>query len=113
MEAEVQSSANLSVRACSVVSNSATPWTVPRQAPLSMAFSRQEYWSGLPVPAPGDFPDPGIKPTSLVSLAWQEDSLPLELESHPKWSLSFLESRAGSEGPGQSLGLKPGEEGGE
>ena len=46
-----------------------TPWTVARQAPLSMGFSRQEYWSGLPCPSPGDFPNPGIKPTSLVSPA--------------------------------------------
>ena len=42
---------------------SATPWTVTCQAPLSMGFSRQEYWSGLPFSSPGDFPDPGIKPT--------------------------------------------------
>ena len=42
----------------------ATPWTVPCQAPLSMGFSRQEYWSGLPVPSPGDLPNPGIKPRS-------------------------------------------------
>ena len=42
-----------------------TPWTAARQAPLSMGFSRQEYWSGLPFPSPGDLPDPGIKPTSL------------------------------------------------
>ena len=41
-----------------------TPWTVARQAPLSMGFSRQEYWSGLPCPPPGDFPDPGVEPTS-------------------------------------------------
>ena len=41
-----------------------TPWTVPHQAPLSMGFSRQEYWSGLPCPPPGDLPDPGIKPAS-------------------------------------------------
>ena len=41
-----------------------TPWTVARQAPLSMEFSRQEYWSGLPFPSPGDFPDPGIEPGS-------------------------------------------------
>ena len=40
----------------------ATPWTVARQAPLSMGFSRQEYWSGLPFPSPGDLPDPGIEP---------------------------------------------------
>ena len=42
----------------------ATPWTVACQAPLSMAFSRQEYWSGLPFPSPGDLPDPGIEPWS-------------------------------------------------
>ena len=46
-----------------------TPWTVARQAPLSMEFSRQEYWSGLPFPPPGDLPDPGTKLTSLVSFA--------------------------------------------
>ena len=42
----------------------ATPWTVACQAPLSMGFSRQEYWSGLPFLSPGDLPDPGIKPGS-------------------------------------------------
>ena len=46
-----------------------TPWTVTRQAPQSMEFSRQEYWSGLPVPSPGDLPNPGIKPMSLTSPA--------------------------------------------
>ena len=46
-----------------------TPWTVAHQAPLSMGFSRQEYWSGLPFPPPGDLPDPGIEPTSSASLA--------------------------------------------
>ena len=40
------------------------PWAVARQAPLSMGFPSQEYWSGLPFPPPGDLPDPGIKPTS-------------------------------------------------
>ena len=49
---------------CSVVSDSAAPWTAARQAPLSMGFSRQEYWSGLPFPPPGHLPDPGIKPMS-------------------------------------------------
>ena len=44
-----------------------TPWTVAHQAPLSMGFPRQEYWSGLPCPPPGNLPNPGIKPTSLVS----------------------------------------------
>ena len=45
----------------------ATPWTAAHWAPLSMEFSRQEYWNGLPFPSPGDFPDPGIKPTSPAS----------------------------------------------
>ena len=47
----------------------ATPWTVAHQAPLSMKFSRQEYWSGLPFPPPGGLPDPGIEPASPVSPA--------------------------------------------
>ena len=47
----------------------ATPWTVTRQAPLSMGFPRQEYWSGLPFPPPSDLPDPGIKYLSLASPA--------------------------------------------
>ena len=51
----------------SVVSDSATPWTVTHQAPLSMEFSRQEYCSGLPFSPPGCLPDPGIKPTSASS----------------------------------------------
>ena len=44
-----------------------TPWTIACQTSLPMEFSRQEYWSGLPFPIPGDLPDPGIEPTSLVS----------------------------------------------
>ena len=51
-----------------------TPWTIAHQAPLSMGFSRQAYWNGLPFPSTGDLPDPGIKPTSLVSLALWTDS---------------------------------------
>ena len=51
-----------------------TPWTVAHQAPLSMGFPRQEYWSVLLFPSPGDFPNPGIKPTSP---ALQVDSLQL------------------------------------
>ena len=50
----------------------ATPWTVAHQAPPSMGFSRQEYWSGLPLPSPGDLPDLGIEPRSP---ALQADSL--------------------------------------
>ena len=52
----------------------ATLWTVARQAPLSMGFPRQEYWSGFPFLSPGDLPDPRIEPRSP---AWKEDSLPL------------------------------------
>ena len=48
----------------SEVTHLCDPWTVAYQAPLSMGFSRQEYWSGLPLPSPGDLPDPGIKPRS-------------------------------------------------
>ena len=52
---------------CAVLSRArlfATPWAVAHQAPLSMEFSRQEYWSGLPFPFPGDLPDPEIEPRS-------------------------------------------------
>ena len=55
----------------------ASPWTVARQAPLSMEFSRQEYWSALPFPSPGTLPDPEIEPTSILSFALQVDSLPV------------------------------------
>ena len=58
----------------------ATPWTVAHQAPLSMGFSRQEYWSGLPFPSSRDLPDPGIKPGSP---ALQADSLPFEAPGKP------------------------------
>ena len=53
-----------------------TPWTVAHQAPLSLGFSRREYWSGLPFPSAEDLPDPGIEPGSP---ALQADSLPTEL----------------------------------
>ena len=52
------------------MSDSATPWTIDHQPPLSGEFSRQEYWSGLSFPPPGDLPNPGVKPTSSVSPAW-------------------------------------------
>ena len=54
---------------CSVMSDSATPWTIARQAPLYMKLSRQEYWSRLPFPIPGDLPDPGTESTLLASPA--------------------------------------------
>ena len=57
-----------------------TPWTVAHQAPLSMEFPRQEYWSGLPFPPPGDLSNPGIEP---VSPALQEDFSPAELSGKP------------------------------
>ena len=52
----------LVIKSCPTV---VTPWTVAHQAPLSMGFSRQECWSGLPFPFPGDLPGPGIEPASL------------------------------------------------
>ena len=58
----------------------ATLWTVACQAPLSMGFSRREYWSGLPFPSPGDLPNPGIEPRSPTL---QADSLPAEPPRKP------------------------------
>ena len=58
----------------------ATPWTVARQAPLSMEFARPEYWSGLPFPSLGNLPDSGIE---LVSPACQVGSLPLSRQGSP------------------------------
>ena len=57
-----------------------TPWTTGHQAPLSMGFPRQEYWSGLPFPSPGDLPEPGIKPRFP---ALQADALPSEPPGKP------------------------------
>ena len=57
----------------------ATPETVAYQAPLSMGFSRQQYWSVMLFPTPGDLPDPEIKPVSSASPALQADALPSEL----------------------------------
>ena len=72
------------LQACVCVSHScllfATPWTVARQASLSMGFSKQEYWSGLPFPSPEDLPDSEIK---LRFPALQADSLPFELQGSP------------------------------
>ena len=69
----------------------ATPWTRAHQAPLSMEFSWQEYWSGLPFPSPGDLPNPGIEPGSP---ALQANSIPPE----PAWEPLFAVS--GSSSPG-------------
>ena len=71
---------------CSIMSDSATPWTVAHWAPLSMEFSRQEYWSEEPFLSPGDLPNPGIKPWSP---ALQADSLPSELQEQSEMSVSI------------------------
>ena len=70
----------------SVVSDSATPWIVAHQAPLSMGFSRQEYWSGLAFPTPEDLPDPGMEPAPP---AWQVGSLPLR-HLRSQWYYSVI-----------------------
>ena len=65
----------------SVMSNSfVTPWSIACQAPLSMGFPRQEYWSGLPFLSPGDLPDSGLEPGTP---ALQADSLPLSHQGSP------------------------------
>ena len=68
------------VKSLSRVRLFATPWTEAYQAPPSMGFSRQEYWSGLPFPSPGDLPDPGIEPRSSE---FQADALTSELPGKP------------------------------
>ena len=71
-----------------------TPWTVAYQVPLSMGFSRQEYWSGLPFPSPGDRPDPGIKPRSP---ALEVDALLSEPPGKSFWQYwVFVASRLSS-----------------
>ena len=64
---QINGGGGLAATSCAAL---ATPWTVAHQAPLSMEFLRQEYWSGLPFPPPGDLPDSGIKPAALVSAAF-------------------------------------------
>ena len=68
------------VKSLSRVRLFATPWTVAYQAPPSMGFSRQEYWSGLPFPSPGDLPDPGLEPRSP---ALEADALTSEPPGKP------------------------------
>ena len=72
------------------MSDSVTLWTAGHQAPLSMGFPRQEYWSEWPFPSPGDLPDPGIEPASPVSLALQMDSLLLSPLGKTIISSSFI-----------------------
>ena len=70
---------NLVTKSCPTL---VTPWSVAHQASLSMGFSRQEYWSGLPFPSPGHLPNPGIDPRSP---ALQADSLPTEPANRILW----------------------------
>ena len=85
---QVESLAPALLRVCSEVKSLSrvrlfvTPWTVPYKAPLSMEFSRHEYWSGLPFPSPGDLPHPGIKPGSPTL---QAEALPSELPESMFW----------------------------
>ena len=88
-----------SVKSISCVRLSATTWTVAYKVSPSMGFSRQEYWSGLPFPTPGDLLDPGIE---LGSPTWQADALPSEPPGKPivlikgitLWIIPWTERRA-------------------
>ena len=66
----------------------ATPWTVAHQAPLSMGFSKQEYWGGLPWPPSGNLPDPAIKPTSLMSPALADGFFTISTTQRPTRQLN-------------------------
>ena len=81
-----------------------TPWTIAHKAPLSMGFSRQEYWNGLPCPPPGDLPNPGIEPKSP---ALQADSLLSEPSGKPKntgvGSLALLQGNCPTRGSNPGL----------
>ena len=70
-----------------------TPWTVAHQAPLSMGFSGQEYWSGLPFPSPGDLPDPGIEPRTP---ALQADTLPSKPAGNPHLTIRQITGKGQS-----------------
>ena len=77
----------MKVKSLSPVQLFATPWTVAYQSPPSMGFSRQEYWSGVPFPSPGDLPDPGIEPRSP---AFQADALTSEPPGKPQFILPIV-----------------------
>ena len=77
----------------------ATQWIVALQAPLSTGFSRQGYWRGLPCSSPGDLPDPGVKPMSLVSPAWAGSSLPLAPLGKPLLPISVQFSSVAQSSP--------------
>ena len=79
------------VKSLSHVRLFATPWTVDHQAPPSMGFSRQEYWSGLPVPSAGDHPNPGIEPRSPALQANALTSEPLAFLKYVKFLSSIAQ----------------------
>ena len=79
-----------------------TPQTVAHQGPLSVGFPRQEYWSGLPFPPPGDLPNPGVEPKSPAS---QADSLPLSHQESPDVFYYRVEQLLGF--PGGTSGEEP------
>ena len=74
----------LKVKSLSCVQLFETPWTEAQQAPLSIRFSRQEYWSELPLPPPEELPNPGTEPVSPSLLHWQVDALLLSHRGSPK-----------------------------
>ena len=90
-----------------------TPWTIARQAPQSMRFPKQGYWSGLPFPSPGDLPDPGIEPESLTSPALGSRFFYLIIsfgEGFPGGSMvKNLPANAGNSGSIPGSGRSPGE----
>ena len=85
--AQLGTNMKVKVKSLTCVRLFATPWTVAYQAPLSMGFSRQEHWSGLPFPSPGDLPEPGIEPGSP---ALQADALLSETPGKPQLIFSIF-----------------------
>ena len=83
-----------------------TPSSLAYQAPLSMGFSWQEYWSQMPFPSPGDLPDPGIKPTSLTSSALAGGFLPVVPPGKPIFDIHFLLSSQTLSSARRRYGLK-------
>ena len=81
---------NVHAKPFSLIRLLASLWTGAHQASLSLGFSQQEYWSGLPCPPPGDLPDPGIESASPLAPAWQADSLLLSHLGSPFIALSLL-----------------------
>ena len=78
---------------CDTPATILAPWTVARQVPLSMGFSRQEYQIGLPFPPPGNLPDAGIEPSSLFLLHWQVSSLPLVPPGKPTCAIQAFKDK--------------------